>query len=148
MTNLISIFCFANEPIPLHRDSWTICGIGQFNSNNGNPTIWRHQGKSPLPLFSISCYPSKTQTKTQVLQEDRYRGFLRTMSTIWQVCKLMKHRSFIPTRRLLVFLQQRGLRGYFDGASLRMSRKGLSSALGWMVYEAILMFVRTSKQHS
>jgi len=70
------------------------------------------------------------------------------MSTIWQVCKLMKHRSLIPTRRLLVFLQQRGIRGYFDGASLRMSRKVLSSTIGWVVFEAFLMFVRTSKQHS
>jgi len=48
-------------------------------------------------------------------------------------------------------LQQRGLLGYFDGISLRMSRKVLSSAIGWTVYEAILMFMRTSnlqKQHS
>ena len=34
---------------------------------------------------------------------------------------------------------ERGPLGFFDGASLRMSRKVLSSAIGWVVYEAVLM---------
>lgn len=42
-------------------------------------------------------------------------------------------------------IQQRGVAGYFDGASLRMSRKVLSSAIGWAVYEGLLMFIRTSQ---
>jgi len=58
------------------------------------------------------------KTKLQVRSEDRYRSLLRTMSTIWK---------------------QRGLNGYFDGVSLRLSRKVFSSAIGWAVYEGLLM---------
>lgn len=58
------------------------------------------------------------KTKVQVRSEDRYHGFIRTISTIWT---------------------QRGVSGFFDGASLRMSRKILSSAIGWAVYEGLLM---------
>ncbi|KAJ7762733.1 solute carrier family 25 member 38 [Mycena maculata] len=64
------------------------------------------------------------KTKVQVRSEDRYHGFQRTARTIWA---------------------QRGLAGFFDGASLRMSRKILSSAIGWAVYEGVLMFIRTSR---
>ncbi|KAJ6612163.1 mitochondrial carrier [Mycena sp. CBHHK59/15] len=64
------------------------------------------------------------KTKVQVRTEDRYHGFSRTIKTIWT---------------------QRGAAGFFDGASLRMSRKILSSAIGWAVYEGVLMFIRTSR---
>ncbi|KAF8901746.1 solute carrier family 25 member 38 [Gymnopilus junonius] len=60
------------------------------------------------------------KTKVQIRTEDRYNGFLRTIGTIWI---------------------RRGLRGFFDGASLRLSRKVLSSAIGWVVYESLLMFM-------
>lgn len=63
------------------------------------------------------------KTKIQVRSEDRYQGLLRTVHTIWK---------------------QRGVAGYFDGATLRMSRKVLSSAIGWAVYEGYLMFIRTT----
>ncbi|KAJ7122935.1 mitochondrial carrier [Mycena epipterygia] len=64
------------------------------------------------------------KTKVQVRSEDRYHGFYRTVRTVWI---------------------QRGAAGFFDGASLRMSRKILSSAIGWAVYEGVLMFIRTSR---
>ncbi|KLO17469.1 solute carrier family 25 member 38 [Schizopora paradoxa] len=60
------------------------------------------------------------KTKVQVRQEDRYHGFLRTIMTIWE---------------------QRGARGFFDGVSLRVSRKVFSSAIGWAVYEGMLIFM-------
>ena len=41
-------------------------------------------------------------------------------------------------------VQQRGLIGFFDGATLRVSRKILSSAIAWAVYEGILIFIRTN----
>ncbi|EDR05011.1 uncharacterized protein LACBIDRAFT_191230 [Laccaria bicolor S238N-H82] len=63
------------------------------------------------------------KTKIQVRTEAQYHGFLTTIATIWK---------------------QRGITGYFDGASLRMSRKVLSSAIGWAVYEGGLMLMRTS----
>lgn len=57
------------------------------------------------------------KTKVQVRKEKRYDGFVRTIGTIWK---------------------QRGIMGFFDGLSLRISRKVASSAIGWAVYEALL----------
>jgi solute carrier family 25, member 38 len=39
--------------------------------------------------------------------------------------------------------KERGIQGFFDGASLRLSRKIFSSAIGWAVYESLLVFART-----
>jgi solute carrier family 25 protein 38 len=62
------------------------------------------------------------KTKMQVRSEDRYRGFTTTVMRIFK---------------------QRGAAGFFDGASLRMSRKILSSAIGWAVFEGMLLFMQT-----
>ncbi|KAF8164917.1 mitochondrial carrier [Crassisporium funariophilum] len=76
-------------------------------------------------IATLATHPFDViKTKVQVRSEDRYHGFTRTVVTIWK---------------------QRGVAGYFDGASLRMSRKILSSAIGWAVYEGFLMFIRTSQ---
>jgi len=76
-------------------------------------------------IATLATHPFDViKTKIQVRSEDRYHGFIRTAWTIWH---------------------QRGIAGYFDGASLRMSRKVLSSAIGWAVYEGLLMFIRTSQ---
>ncbi|WRT68584.1 uncharacterized protein IL334_005562 [Kwoniella shivajii] len=49
-----------------------------------------------------------------------------------------------PTLRKAVtrVLQDRGPLGFFSGTSLRISRKAASAAIGWTVYEAILLFLR------
>ncbi|KAF9464246.1 mitochondrial carrier [Collybia nuda] len=76
-------------------------------------------------IATLATHPFDViKTKIQVRSEDRYQGLIRTIRTIWE---------------------QRGVAGYFDGASLRMSRKVLSSAIGWAVYEGLLMFIRTSQ---
>ncbi|KAJ7666508.1 solute carrier family 25 member 38 [Mycena rosella] len=76
-------------------------------------------------IATIATHPFDViKTKVQVRTEDRYHGFYRTVRTIWI---------------------QRGAAGFFDGVSLRMSRKILSSAIGWAVYEGFLMFIRTSR---
>ncbi|KAF9004694.1 solute carrier family 25 member 38 [Cyathus striatus] len=78
-------------------------------------------------IATVATHPFDViKTKMQVRSEDRYHGFAKTVVTIW------KHR---------------GIAGYFDGTSLRMSRKILSSAIGWAVYEGILMFVKSSQKH-
>ncbi|PPQ63956.1 hypothetical protein CVT24_009079 [Panaeolus cyanescens] len=75
-------------------------------------------------IATLATHPFDViKTKVQVRTEDRYHGFMRTIATIWK---------------------QRGIAGYFDGASLRLSRKVLSSAIGWAVYEGVLMFMRHS----
>ncbi|KAG1724771.1 solute carrier family 25 member 38 [Suillus lakei] len=66
------------------------------------------------------------KTKMQVRSEDRYRGFTTTLMRIFKAGPI-----------------QRGAAGFFDGASLRMSRKILSSAIGWAVFEGMLLFMQT-----
>ncbi|KAJ7283271.1 solute carrier family 25 member 38 [Mycena rebaudengoi] len=76
-------------------------------------------------IATLTTHPFDViKTKIQVRTEDRYHGLYRTVKTIWN---------------------QRGPSGFFDGASLRMSRKIFSSAIGWAVYEGVLMFIRTSR---
>ncbi|EMD34743.1 hypothetical protein CERSUDRAFT_107352 [Gelatoporia subvermispora B] len=60
------------------------------------------------------------KTKVQVDREHRYQGLIQTASLIWR---------------------QRGISGFFDGAALRMTRKPLSQAIGWAVYEGVLMLI-------
>ncbi|KAI0352775.1 solute carrier family 25 member 38 [Trametes cingulata] len=63
------------------------------------------------------------KTKMQVRSETKYRGLLSTVAAVWK---------------------QRGLPGFFDGATLRMSRKIFSSAIGWAVYEGVLIAMRAT----
>ncbi|KAI0773683.1 solute carrier family 25 member 38 [Fomes fomentarius] len=63
------------------------------------------------------------KTKMQVRSETKYRGVLSTVRAVWQ---------------------QRGVAGFFAGATLRMSRKIFSSAIGWAVYEGVLITMRSS----
>ncbi|KAI0314729.1 solute carrier family 25 member 38 [Amylostereum chailletii] len=73
-------------------------------------------------LATLATHPfDVVKTKIQVRPEARYQGFLRTVNTVWET---------------------RGAAGFFDGASLRLTRKVLSSAIGWAVYEGVLGFVR------
>jgi len=65
------------------------------------------------------------KTKVQVRQEERYQGLLRTVGTIWA---------------------RRGVSGFFDGASLRLSRKVASSAIGWVVYEGLLILANPTSR--
>jgi len=60
------------------------------------------------------------KTRLQVRSGDKYDTLRSTVRTIWN---------------------DRGPRGFFDGISLRLSRKVLSSAIGWGVYEGILLFI-------
>ncbi|KAF7331633.1 Mitochondrial glycine transporter [Mycena kentingensis (nom. inval.)] len=81
-------------------------------------------GASAGAIATMATHPFDViKTKVQVRSEDRYNGFLRTTRTIWN---------------------QRRMWGFFDGMSLRLSRKVLSSAIGWAVYESVLVFIRRS----
>jgi solute carrier family 25 protein 38 len=76
----------------------------------------------------------------QVRSEDRYRGFATTVIRVWKAgLAFYKFKSCFSSPNL----QQRGAAGFFDGASLRMSRKILSSAIGWAVFEGMLLFMQT-----
>jgi solute carrier family 25 protein 38 len=41
-----------------------------------------------------------------------------------------------------LILQDRGMAGFFSGSTLRISRKAMSGAIGWTVYEGLLLFLR------
>ncbi|KIY45587.1 mitochondrial carrier [Fistulina hepatica ATCC 64428] len=78
-------------------------------------------GASAGVIATVATHPFDViKTKIQVRHEDRYNGLVRTCRTIWH---------------------DRGVRGFFDGMSLRMSRKVLSSAIGWAVYEGVLLLL-------
>ncbi|KAG7096517.1 hypothetical protein E1B28_003946 [Marasmius oreades] len=93
------------------------------SSNSQSAMIHSLSAASAGALATIATHPFDViKTKIQVRREDRYQGFLSTVRTIW------KHQGVV---------------GYFEGTSLRLSRKVLSSAIGWAVYECILMVIRT-----
>ncbi|KAK7051324.1 hypothetical protein VNI00_004824 [Paramarasmius palmivorus] len=93
------------------------------NSNSQSTIIHSVSAASAGALATMATHPFDViKTKLQVRSEDRYHGFTSTVKTIW------KHRGIV---------------GYFEGASLRLSRKVLSSAIGWAVYECILLVLRT-----
>ncbi|KIK55346.1 hypothetical protein GYMLUDRAFT_47905 [Collybiopsis luxurians FD-317 M1] len=92
-------------------------------SNSQSSMLHSASAASAGALATLATHPFDViKTKLQVRTENHYQGFVSTVRTIW------KHR---------------GIRGYFDGASLRLSRKVLSSAIGWAVYEFILMNIWT-----
>ncbi|PPQ71233.1 hypothetical protein CVT25_004539 [Psilocybe cyanescens] len=106
---------------PIHRAT---AYLMPATSNSHAALIHSVSAASAGAIATLATHPFDViKTKVQVRTEDRYHGFLRTVGTIWT---------------------QRGPLGYFDGASLRMSRKVLSSAIGWAVYEGVLMFMRNS----
>ncbi|KAJ7638365.1 solute carrier family 25 member 38 [Roridomyces roridus] len=73
-------------------------------------------------IATVATHPfDVVKTKVQVRSEERYQGFVQTVRTIWI---------------------QRGPPGFFDGVFLRGARKIFSSAIGWAVYEGVLMFIR------
>ncbi|RDB15461.1 Solute carrier family 25 member 38 [Hypsizygus marmoreus] len=91
-------------------------------SNSHAAGIHSFSAASAGAIATLATHPFDViKTKIQVRSEDRYHGLFRTIRTIWM---------------------QRGLAGYFDGASLRLSRKVLSSAIGWAVYEGMLIFIQ------
>jgi len=94
--------------------------------SNGEATVIHGlSAASAGAIATLATHPFDViKTKVQVRSEDRYHGFLRTIYTIWT---------------------QRRAAGFFDGASLRITRKVCSSAIGWIVYEGVLMFMRTAK---
>ncbi|KAF8554100.1 solute carrier family 25 member 38 [Imleria badia] len=75
-------------------------------------------------IATLATHPFDViKTKMQVRSEHQYHGLISTTTRIWQ---------------------QRGIEGFLDGASLRMSRKILSSTIGWAVFEGILLSIQSS----
>ncbi|KAI0786518.1 solute carrier family 25 member 38 [Abortiporus biennis] len=73
-------------------------------------------------IATMATHPfDVVKTKMQVRSEYRYRSFFQTV---------------------LAISKDRGLPGFFDGAVLRLTRKIFSSAIGWAVYEGILILMR------
>ncbi|KAI0272780.1 mitochondrial carrier [Gloeopeniophorella convolvens] len=85
-------------------------------------------GAAAGTIATLATHPFDViKTKMQVRTEDRYHGLAKTVRTVWN---------------------KRGMAGFFDGASLRLTRKIFSSALGWAVYESLLVFARTRTVNS
>ncbi|KAK2462272.1 hypothetical protein APHAL10511_005578 [Amanita phalloides] len=79
-------------------------------------------GASASVIATTMTHPFDViKTKMQVRRENRYHKFSTTLRAIWK---------------------NGGIAGYFDGLTLRMSKKVLSSAITWTVYEGVLLFMR------
>nr|ODN94497.1 solute carrier family 25, member 38 [Cryptococcus depauperatus CBS 7855] len=48
-------------------------------------------------------------------------------------------------KAIIRIIQERGAMGFFSGTSLRISRKAASAAIGWTIYESLLIFLRDRK---
>jgi len=73
-------------------------------------------------IATLATHPFDViKTKMQVRSEQQYHGLISTVTRIWQ---------------------QRGVFGFFDGTSLRISRKILSSTIGWAVFEGMLLLMQ------
>ncbi|KAF9242955.1 solute carrier family 25 member 38 [Melanogaster broomeanus] len=95
--------------------------VKRESSNAYATSIHSFSAASAGAIATIATHPFDViKTKMQVRSEARYRGFVSTVSRTWQ---------------------QRGVAGFFDGASLRMSRKILSSVIGWAIFEGMLLFL-------
>ena len=79
----------------------------------------------------------------QVRREDKYCGLVPTFLAVWKVSASVFGLVFISD---MAVFKERGMQGFFDGASLRLSRKIFSSAIGWAVYESLLVFGRTANR--
>jgi len=80
-------------------------------------------------LATLSTNPFDVmKTRMQIHSDDpRYRSLRKTVGAIFQ---------------------DRGLRGFFDGSSLRVTRKMISSGISWTVYESLLVFWRDRAKYA
>ncbi|KAI6094477.1 solute carrier family 25 member 38 [Pisolithus croceorrhizus] len=89
-------------------------------------TIHSFSAASAGAIATMATHPFDViKTKMQVRSEERYQGFISTTCRIWQ---------------------QRGVFGFFDGVSLRLSRKVLGSVIGWAVFEGVLLLIHKGDQ--
>lgn len=89
------------------------------------PTIVHLSSGAAAGTFAtLATHPFDVlKTKIQVRPESRYGTIQSATLAIWR---------------------QRGLTGFFDGASMRLTRKVFSSAIGWAVYEGVLLLMRNA----
>ncbi|KAG8967607.1 hypothetical protein FRC03_009732 [Tulasnella sp. 419] len=92
------------------------------------PAPWIHtwSGASAGMIATLATHPfDVVKTKMQI-QPGNYR-YRSVTSTAFDIFKA------------------RGLLGLFDGGGIRISRKVLSSAISWTVYESLLLFMNQTK---
>ncbi|KAH9921546.1 solute carrier family 25 member 38 [Epithele typhae] len=113
-----------SHAIPASPDATVVTGMPFAHSMSMSTAINSASAASAGALATLATQPFDVlKTKMQVRSEAKYRGVGSTIRAVWQ---------------------QRGVAGFFDGATLRISRKVFSSAIGWAVYEGVLMAFRTS----
>jgi len=93
------------------------------------PTIIHMSSGAAAGTFAtLATHPFDVlKTKIQVRTESRYGTIQSAAVAIWK---------------------QRGISGFLDGASMRLTRKVLSSAIGWAVYEGVLLVMRNASPRS
>jgi len=112
------LFLFSYEGV---KEFW---GRTDLNTSLPPTAIHMSSGAAAGTFATLATHPFDVlKTKIQVRTESRYGTIQSAASAVWQ---------------------QRGLSGFFDGASMRLTRKVFSSAIGWAVYEGILLVLRGS----
>lgn len=88
------------------------------------------------------------QTKMQVLPAE-HKTFRSSARTIFRVRLLLAPLVLLPICARFTLPphpQEHGFHGFFSGVSLRIVRKGASSAIGWSVYEGLLLAFREREE--
>ncbi|KAF8604468.1 mitochondrial carrier [Ceratobasidium sp. AG-I] len=96
-------------------------GEKMFNTSSPGTAALVHSGAGMYAgsFATFMTHPfDMVKTSMQVRSEPEFSTFRGTVVAIWK---------------------EAGLRGFFSGMSLRMTRKVFSSAIGWTVYEAMLL---------
>ncbi|KAG7562877.1 hypothetical protein FFLO_01706 [Filobasidium floriforme] len=114
---------YAGMYMAFYEKGKDVLGRSSWKSGLGLPSAMIHtvSGMSAAMLATLATSPADTiKTRMQVLPKAN------------------------PTIRAAVtsIFQERGLSGFFAGSSLRISRKAASSAIGWTVYEGLLLALR------
>jgi solute carrier family 25 protein 38 len=106
----------------------------------GGSTLSASQTGSTIPKCSSSSPPS---TSINFVSGALAAGLATTITNPFDVIKtrlqLMpsKYGNMVRAARLMI--REDGVRSLFVGLGLRISRKALSSALAWTVYEELIM---------
>ncbi|QRV72253.1 mitochondrial carrier protein [Ceratobasidium sp. AG-Ba] len=103
-------------------------GERRFDTSAPGTAAIMHSGAGMFAgaFATFATHPfDMVKTSMQVRSEPQFSRFITTITALWR---------------------EAGVFGFFNGMSLRMTRKVCSSAIGWSVYEAMLLAFRKREE--
>ncbi|OWT38315.1 solute carrier family 25, member 38 [Cryptococcus neoformans] len=107
-----------------------------------NAALHSCSGIMAATLATIITSPADVIKTRMQVNPTEHPTLRKAIARVVQVRCLACILGHSPTRHTL---QERGPLGFFSGTSLRISRKAASAAIGWTVYEGLLIFLRDRK---